>query len=141
MKQNNFGVTNIKRGLTVVAGLVKTTFSIDADGDGRIDAGEKIGFATALLPQIFPVFSLYPNITDEVKDKITEEEWDELVAHTQTLDFLPEGKEVAEQYVKRLFNWINYNRKFIADSIKLFSKKEAVLIKLPKKARKIKLAA
>lgn len=141
MKQNNFGITNIKRGLTTVAGLVKTAFSADSDGDGKIDTAEKIGFATALLPQIFPIFNLYPSIADEVKDKITEAEWDELVAHTQKLDFLPEGKEVAERYVKRLFLWINYNRRFIADTIKLFSKKEAVEIKLPKKARKIKLAA
>lgn len=141
MKSNDYGVNNIKKGMSVIAGLVKTSFSIDSNGDGRIDSGEKIAFATSLLPQVFPMFNLYGGITDEVTDKVTNEEWDDLVQHAQSLDFLPEGKDVAEKYVKRLFLWINYNRRFIADSIKLFSKKEAVEIQLPKKARKIKLVA
>ena len=136
-KANNFGVGNIKRGMSVIAGLVKTSFSIDANGDGKIDSGEKIGFATSLLPQVFPMFNLYGGITDEVTDKVTDEEWDELVAHAQTLDFLPPGKDVAEKYVKRLFLWINYNRRFIADSIKLFTKREAVEIQLPAKTLSI----
>lgn len=137
MKPNNFGVTNIKRGLTIISGLVKTSFSIDGNGDGKIDAGEKIGFATSILPQVFPMFNIYGGIADEVKDKVTDEEWDELVAHTQTLDFLPPGKDVAEKYVKRLFLWINYNRRFIADTIQLFSKREAIEIQLPAKVAEI----
>lgn len=136
-KANDYGVENIKRGMTVIAGTVKTAFSIDANGDGKIDNGEKIGFATSLLPQVFPILNLYGGITDEVTDKITNEEWDDLVNHAQTLDFLPEGKDVAEKYVKRLFLWINYNRRFIADSIQLFSKRKAVEIQLPAKAWEI----
>jgi len=61
--------------------------------------------------------------------------------HTPTLDFLPAGRDMAEKYVKRLFLWINYNRRFIADSIKLFSKREAMEIQLPSKVTKISLAA
>ena len=136
-KANNFGVEGIKNGMTVVAGLVKTSFSADINGDGKIDGSERISFVTSFIPQAFPLLSIYPAAADEVKDKITNEEWDELVDYAQTLDFLPAGKDVAEKYVKRLFLWINYNRRFIADSIQLLSKREGVEIQLPTKVAKI----
>lgn len=133
-KANNFGVEGLKTGLSVVAGIVKTAFSLDVNGDGEVDSTERISFITSIIPQAFPFFSLYPQLKEEVTDRITNEEFEELVAHVQQLDFLPQGKDKAEQYVKKVILWINYNRRFIADSIELFKNDEVVNIGIVQKS-------
>lgn len=124
-KQNVLGVDAFKLALTMLSGILNTAFSGDRNKDGVIDNTERIALIGSMIPQLFPVFNLYADLQDEIEDKVTSEEFDELIAHVQTLDFLPDGKEEAEKYVKKVFLWINYNRRFVRDSISQFSKIEA----------------
>jgi len=124
-KANNYGVQNIKQGLSVVAGISKTSFSMDTNEDGKIDSSERTAYLISVLPQTFPLFGIYGGMVDEIKDKITNEEREELVDHAVSLDFLPEGRDVAEDYVKTVILWLNYNIRFANKSIQFFSKNKA----------------
>ena len=125
MKQDRLGVESIKLALTMLGGILNTALSGDRNEDGNIDSTERVQLIGSILPQLFPVFNIYSDIQDEIEDKVTTEEFDELIAHVQTVDFLPDGKEEAEKYVKKVFLWINYNRRFVRDSIAQFSKPAA----------------
>jgi len=124
-KANNYGVENIKRGLNVVAGIVKTSFSADSNQDGKIDGSERTAYLVSVLPQTLPLFGIYGGIVEEIKDKITAEEREELVDFTVSLDFLPDGRENAEEYVKTVMLWLNYNIQFANKSIQFFAKSKA----------------
>lgn len=123
-KANNLGVEAIKNGLTITAGIVKSSFSADTNGDGKVDSGERLAFIGSILPQTFPLFTVIPAAAEEIRDKITAEEREELVDHAVSLDFLPEGRDVAEEYIKLVILWINYNIRFVNKSIQFFSKRE-----------------
>lgn len=125
-KKNQLGVENLKAGFSLISSVILSTLSGDTNNDGEINSTERIQLIGAILPQLFPSFNLYGGIREEIEDKITSEEFDELVAYTQTLDFLPDSKEEAEKYVKRVFLWINYNRRFVKESIDFFQKKKSL---------------
>ena len=123
-KANNYGIQNLKTGITVFAGIFKTSFNIDLNKDGKIDGSERIAYLGNVLPQTFPFFGIFTELGNEVKDKITEEEWDELTDFIVATDFLPDDRDEAEDYLRLVILWINYNRRFVVKSIAFFSKEE-----------------
>jgi len=123
-KANNYGIQNIKTGITIFGGIFKTSFGIDMNKDGKIDGSERIAYIGNVLPQTFPFFGIFTELGNEVKDKITEEEWEDLVDHVVATDFLPTDRDEAEEYLKLVILWLNYNRRFAVKSIAFFSKEE-----------------
>lgn len=126
MTKNQYGVTSLKRGLAIIAGMVNSAFYIDANGDGNISLSEKIQYAGTLVPQVFPIVGLLPDIRNETRrGELTSAEIDEVVDYAVTLDFLPNDRDEAEEYVRDVILWINYNRRFVAKTIKRFNKEGA----------------
>ena len=85
-------------------------------------------------------FGIFTELGNEVKDKITEEEWEELTDHIVATDFLPDDREKAEQYLRLVVLWLNYNRRFVSKSIAFFSKEEKEDL-LPEMVRTVSTAA
>lgn len=123
-KANNYGIQNLKTGITIFGGIFKSSWSIDLNKDGKVDGSERIAYIGNVLPQTFPFFGIVTELGNEVKDKITEEEWDDLVDHVVSTDFLPNDRDEAEEYLKLVILWINYNRRFVTKSISFFAKEE-----------------
>lgn len=125
-QQNQLGVESLKAGLAFIAGQVRALFDLDRNNDGKVDLQEKLGYATQLIPSALSVIPAFPTMRDEARrGELTSDEVDELVEYAITLDFLPPGKDDVELYVRKFILWVNYNRRFIEDSIKFFQRKEA----------------
>ena len=130
MKENKFGVDAIKRLITRLSQVSSAFFFADTDEDGEISTTETIGFVGQLFPIILAVSSDWQNLTNEVIDVITRDEWDEIVLHVNNTSFIPTevSKEHVENYIKSIVNWANYNRKFVEETIDFFAGDENDLI-------------
>lgn len=123
---NQYGVSNLKNALSIIAGIVRGAFNVDINEDGEISTAEKIQYSMTLIPQVLPMVGLLPGIKNEIKrGELTSQEIDEVVDFAVTLDFLPDDRDEAEQYVRDIILWVNYNRRFVAKTIKRFAKAEA----------------
>jgi hypothetical protein len=118
-KISRFGINAIKSILTVIAGIVRDSFTIDSNKDGDVSLGEILSFATSQVFKSAGVLSDLNNFKDEVKD-LDDSEIAELVDYVQTLDFLPPSKDAAERFIKDVVNFINYNYRFTKKSVVFF---------------------
>jgi hypothetical protein len=118
-KISRFGINAIKSILTVIAGIVRDSFTIDSNKDDNISLGEILSFATSQVFKSAGVLSDLNNFKDEVKD-LDDSEIAELVDYVQTLDFLPPSKDAAERFIKDVVNFINYNYRFTKKSVVFF---------------------
>jgi hypothetical protein len=118
-KISRFGINAIKSILTVIAGIVRDSFTIDSNKDGDVSLGEILSFATSQVFKSAGVLSDLNNFKDEVKD-LDDSEIAELVDYVQTLDFLPPNKDAAERFIKDVVNFINYNYRFTKKSVVFF---------------------
>lgn len=118
---NNYGIENTKQVLNVIADTVKASVGIDRNLDGKVDTEEIITYASRIIPLAVSSLPTIQGARPEVRrGELTSEEIDQLVEHVQTLDFLPADRDRTEAYVKRVANWLNYNRKFVEESVEFF---------------------
>lgn len=118
---NEYGIENTKQVLNVLADTVKASVGIDRNLDGKVDTEEIINYASRIIPLAVSSLPIIQGARPEVRrGELTSSEIDELVEHVQTLDFLPTDRDRIEAYVKRVANWLNYNRKFVEESVEFF---------------------
>lgn len=115
----DLGITSLKTAITYIGTQARAAFGIDANGDGTVDTTEIFSFSLALLPTLPGIFPVLKQAGPEALD-LRGPEFDELVAHIQATDFLPDDKDRAEDYAKAVVFWLNMNRKFVEYSIGFF---------------------